>query len=370
MVDQLSSIRIVHGALDEVKESSSGIILRGIVLPESLHKLLRDDYQREAQPLSSQWRILDALNKGEPLPDIELGMRGQGFKTEKDGSFTLLDPVYIIDGLQRVTTAIHFLGQGGDKAVRMGATVHFDTNKEWERRRFHILNTNRLKVSPNVILRNKREESSTIAMIYNLTVNDRPFVLHGRVSWTQRMNKGELVTALTFAKVIGILHSHKAPTQRVAIEELVPALDKALQVFGIQAMRENIRTFFSLIDECWGIKRVQYKEGAIYMRGSFLYVLAKLISDHHDFWKRDPQERKLFVDADLKRKISQFPTNDPQIMNLAGSGGKSREILYILLRDHINRGKTTKRLSPRSSDGMGELEDLETPDEDEDSKAA
>ncbi len=364
MAKMVNPIKILAGALDEVEGSSTGIILRGVVAADSLHHLLKDDYQREAQPLTSQWRILDALQKGEPLPDIELGMRGGNFTTRED-SFFLKDLVYIVDGLQRVTTAIHFLGTNPGAAVRLGATVHFNTSKDWERRRFHVLNTHRLRVSPNVLLRNMREESPAILALYGLSKNDKSFVLHERISWTQRMTKGELLTALTFAKVIGLLHSHKVAGKSNSIEEIVPALNKAVEVFGIQALRENVRMFFNLIDECWGIKSVQYREGAIYMRGMFLYVLALVLADHHDFWQGD-EEKRMFISADLKRKIAQFPIHDPEIVRLSGSSGMARVMLYTMLRDHINSGKRTKRLSPRKQEPMISAED----DYDEEKAAA
>jgi hypothetical protein len=83
------------------------------------------------------------------------------------------------------------------------------------------------------------------------------------------------------------------------------------------------------------------------MRGTFLSVLAKLLSDHHDFWTGD-DDKRLFVEAPLKRKIAQFPISDPEVRHLAGSSGKAREILYLMLRDHINSGKRTKHLKARS----------------------
>lgn len=342
----VNPVRILNGALDEVIiENVKHVILRGVVDPQALHHLLRDDYQREAQPLTSQWRILDALKKGEPLPDIELGMRGDSV-TGREDNYILKDQVYIIDGLQRVTSAIHFLSTNPGSVVRLGAMVHFGTTKDWERKRFHILNTHRLKVSPNVLLRNMREESPAVLALFGLSTNDRSFVLHNRVSWTQRMTKGELLTALTFAKVVGLIHSHKVAGKSNSIEELVPALNKAVEVFGIQAIRENIRSFFGLVDECWGIKSVQYREGAIYMRGSFLYMFARLLVEHHDFWQGE-EEKRLFVNADLKRKIAQFPIHDPEVVRLSGSSGLARVMLYTMLRDHINSGKRTKRLSPR-----------------------
>lgn len=360
---QINPVKIINGALDEVKESPIGIILRGVITADSLHHLLRDDYQREAQPLTSQGRILEALEKGEPLPDIELGMRGENV-TSREGNFFLKDPVYIIDGLQRVSTAIHFCQTNPGAVVRLGATVHFNTTREWERKRFHTLNTNRLKVSPNVLLRNMREENPGVLALYGLSTNDKGFALHNRVSWTQRMAKGELLTATTFVKVVAMTHSHKVAGKGSAIDEVAPALAKIVQVFGVQVMRENVRTFFNLVDECWGIKRVQYREGAVQMKHAFLQVLARILADHYDFWQGD-DEKRLFVNADLKRKIAQFPIHDPEIMRLSSSGGMARVILYNMFRDHINSGKRTKRLTPRV-----DVVALVAEDEDEEGQAA
>lgn len=351
-------IKIVSAALDEVGDT---IVLRGVIAPESLHLLKTDDYQREALPLTALSSILEALEKKDVLPDIELGMRGSDFTTRED-VFYLKNSVYIVDGLQRVTGALHTRQTKPEIPIRIGVTIHFNTDRVWESERFRILNTLQSKVSPNILLRNMRSKSPALLMLYGLSTNDRAFPLYDRVSWGQRMNRGELISALTFAKVIGLLHSHKAPTKRSSVSELVPAIDKAVELVGIQIMRENAKSFMDLIDRCWGVKRVQYRESAIYMRMSFLGVLAKLLADHTDFWKA-PDEKRLFIEADLIRKIGSFPINDPTVVQLAGASGKSRDMLYMLLRDHINSGKRTRRLTSRTGD-------LVSLDDEDDERAA
>jgi hypothetical protein len=360
----LTPVKLFNAALDDAEDSPAGVVLRGALDLGSLKHLLKDDYQREAQPLSSQSRILDALTNGSRLPDVDLGMRGDDF-THREGAFYLKDPVYIVDGLQRISTIIHFVNTNPGKLVRIGGTVHLNTTKEWERERFHKLNNWRNKLSPNILLRNMRESNPGILMLYGISMNDKAFPLQGRVSWSQRMTKGELITARTFAKTVAYLHDHKVSAHRNNVEQIGEGLKKLVEVVGIQAMRENIRTFFELIDTCWGIKSVQYKEGAIYMRGQFLYVLARVLSNHYDFWQ-DDAEKRLFINADLRRKIAQFPINDPEVVRLAGSSGSAREILYLLLRDHINKGKTSKRLAPRNGVSAFEADD----DEEEGTKVA
>jgi hypothetical protein len=350
-------VKMESAALDETHNKD--IILRGVVSVDSLSNLLLDDYQREAMPLTALSSILKAIEAGQSLPDIELGMRGGSYYESQDtGEFTLRDPIYIIDGQQRVNGALHIAQTKPGVSIRIGATLHFNTTKKWERERFRILNSLRSKVSPNVLLRNMREDSKAVSALHLLSF-DKNFVLHDRVSWQQRMLRSELVTALTFAKLTLMLHSHKGRGHsRTNINELVPALDRTLDTIGVTAFRKNMVSFFDLVDECWGIRRVQYREGAAYMRGNFLTVLARLLSDHVDFWK-SPDEKVLFVDAPLRRKLAGFPIHDPAVQNLAGSGGKSREMLYMLMRDHINSGKRTKRLTARAGadvifDGDGE----------------
>ncbi len=344
-----TSVKIIAGALDELPDGR--IILRGVLCTSALATLLSDDYQREAQPMSAQASILAAYDKGQPVPDIELGMRGQNFMSGKDDTFYLKDPVYIIDGLQRVTAARIFLNTNKTDTVRIGATIHFNTTKEWERERFQILNTQGLKVSPNVILRNMRDRSPVVLTLYGLTHNDQNFPLYRKVSWQQRMVRGELTSAMTLAKVTGYLHSHLAPGRYTTVSDLVPALDRGSTAVGIANFRANLHTFFGLLDDCWGVSSIQYSQGAVYLRLNFLTTLAMVLSDHEDFWTND--DKKLFVNMDLKRKIGAFPLNDPEITRVATAGGMARRILYNLLVQHINSGKRTKRLTERQNAQSG-----------------
>ena len=347
-------ITIINYGMDETPEGE--IIVRGVIDSGSLRDLQVDDYQRERSSISSLSDLVNAFKKGETIPDIELGMRGQKCKDGKGGHCLILqDPVFIVDGLQRVTAAMHVLDSIHNVDVRLGAAVHFGTNENWERERFSILNTLRRKVSPNVLLRNRRKTSPAIQMLYSLT-GDKTFVMHDRVCWSQKMRRGELITALMLAKVLGNLCSHKSPTRRNQIDELVPALDCAVEAFGIQNMRDMVRAFFDLVDECWGVRLVVYKDGTSHLKHNFLHVLSRLLADHHDFWGGS-NERKLVVEASLRRKIAQFPImTDPTIRHLASSSGKSRDLLYVMLRDHINSGKRTRRLRPRGGDVAPEVD--------------
>lgn len=343
------SIKVCHAALDE--GPNGDIILRGVIEPSHLHLLQVDDYQREVLPISSLKGLSESFVAKASVPDIELGMRG--FRTiERDGCYHLQDDVYIVDGLQRVSAAQLAIQQ--QAAPRLGAAIHFGTTPEWERTRFEILNAHRTKLSSNVLLRNLKHELEVVQMLVRLSENSS-FVLKGRISWTQRQARTELLSAMTFAKVTGWLHSHLGPTRGTNYADLANGLEKTMRDVGKDVMRDNIRTFFDVIDTCWGIKRITYKEGAIYMRQSFLLALAEVLSGHLDFWR----DNRLFVEAGLMRKLAQFPVSDPQVQNLASSSGKARQMLVLLMIDHINSGKRTRRLKQRQHFAVDETDDIE-----------
>lgn len=74
-------------------------------IPEKLpvaHLAQVDTYQR---PLSDRSDIYQALKDGLVVPNIEIGVRGQDFTCEGD-DYVIRSPAFIIDGWQRVGTAL------------------------------------------------------------------------------------------------------------------------------------------------------------------------------------------------------------------------------------------------------------------------
>ncbi len=331
------SIKVINGALDEYE---GAIILRGVIDPSSFHLLQVGDYQREVLPHAKISELMAAFEKGS-VPDIELGMRGGDFNTREENYF-LKNDTYIIDSLQRVTAAIQQTKKGGDRVPRLGAMIHFKTTEEWERESFRILNQERTKLSPNILLRNLRETHPVVEMIHVMSTQDKGFVLCGRVSWSQRQQRQELITALTFMKTIDVLHAHFGPGRSSRLDEVARGAQAIMDAVGRNTFRDNIRTFFDLIDSCWGVKAIAFREGAVYLRSGFLLVLADVLGRHQNFWR----EKRLFIEKDVMRKIALFPVSDPHVSNLASSGGQARHLLFDLLVKHINSGKTTRRLIP------------------------
>lgn len=333
------SIKILNAALDEVEGGK--IVLRGVIDCESLDLLQAGPYQREILPLAKISELVEAL-KTSRVPDVELGLRGGNYQ-EREENFYLSDPAYIIDGLQRITAARHLLREGNGHKPHLGATIHFNTDEEWERERFRVLNAERTRLSANILLRNMKENNEAINTVYNLTVHEKSFLMCGKICWAQRMQRDHLVSAPTFLRSIGVLHSRFGAGRSHNLDELAAGLQKIMERVGRNTLRDNIKSFWDLFDQCWGIRTVAYRDGAAYLRDTFLWCMGEVLGGHENFWRGN----RLFVEADLMRKIKAFPLADPHVKELASSAGQARKILLQILVEHINSGKRTKRLQPR-----------------------
>jgi hypothetical protein len=344
-----TSLVVRNAALDDSTLRGGSIVLRGAIDPTTLRFLLVDEYQREAAPLTSLEDLVTAFIKGQVIPDIVLGLRSSDFKSKGD-VFTLDGDVYIIDGLQRVSAARHVVATIPDAEVRLGATIHFGTTPEWEAEQFKILNTKRKAVSPNVLLRNERANSPVIYTLFDLTTSpqfQQQFALNGRVSWKQNMQRGELITATMLLRTAARLHAHKGPGRTMGnVDAMTNALEKIVAAVGLSNFRANLTYFFDFLDACWGLRHIQYKETAVHMRLTFLLALTELLSDHTDFWQ-GADETRLFINSDLRKKFASFKMTDPHIAQLCGAAGTAREMLYVMLLNHINSGKRTNRLKAR-----------------------
>ena len=335
-------VRIENGSLDESLASPGDIVLRGRVSPATLRFLHVDmEYQRG---LDDRAEIFQALKEGCVVPDIDIGVRGQDYYCDGD-DFVIRSPCYIIDGWQRVGTALRLLELVPDAEIRIGALLHFGTTQAWEAARFTALNNNSKRVSPSLHLRNLREQNPAVLTLYGLSENDGSSPLRGRVCWEQNMRREHLLPALQLAKTCLYLHRHVAPHNGVRAEAIAGGLQTAAARVGLRNFRQNCLTFFHVLEECFGVTSIEYKRAAPQIRGSFLLNLARLFSRHENFW--DDAGLLLCVDSSWRRTLARFPMSDPHVVQLAGSGGPAMEILYDLMVKHMNSGKRTNRLIPR-----------------------
>ena len=339
----MTDSKIMSAGLQEVDvRGEPTIILRGVITVEDLKRVKYGDYQRELFPQSSRANIITGLKKGDVLPDITLGMRSQRFNTDGD-TYILHDELWCIDGQQRIGSAIEYAAQHPHKKVVLGCVVHFSTTEAYERERFHALNAWQKKMSPNVLLHNVRDQYRPVLMFYGLT-QQAGFVLHNRVCWMQNKHRGNLLSALVGLKMITNLHSHLSPGRSNSIKEVLSSLVQLEAKLGMQHMRDNTAQFWNLIEECWGIRNIVHHNCAPQMRGGFLVTLARVLSDHSNFWRVNGKQ--LFVEADMRRKIATFDLHAQGTEQLCGGSGASLELLYGMLVRHINKSKKTGTLKP------------------------
>lgn len=347
-------IKVINGALDVVDiDGEERLAVRGVIEPMSLAGILTPPYQREILKDGKIDDLKKAI-KTSRVPDIDLGMRGTNMDELGNGEFLFHDDTYVVDGLQRCTAARRLLEEGF--TPHLGAIIHLETDEVWERRRFEALNIGQTSLNANVILRNLAEENDAAKLVY-LFSKSKQFVLKDRVSWQQSMNRNHLITASTYYKVIGRLHSHLGPGRSSARALAQSGIPKIIERIKGSVFTGNINTFFTFIDETWGILDVAYRQHATALKNSFLLALAGAFSDYEEFWDGD----KLSISADLRRKLSTFQLSDPYVKGLASSAGMASTILEQLLIDHINSGKRTRHLKRR--DYIAPEEGVEPQDE-------
>lgn len=334
-------VRLQSAALDE---KNGEVVAHGWLDIEALQNLRVGDYQREILETrgGKKSSLRKAIEDGQRLPDVILGMRGEKY-TPRGSIMMLENDVYIVDGLQRISALRKFAADNPERAleVRVGAEVRFNTTRDTETELFTAVNVKRKAMSASVILRNERNKSNGVATLYGLSMHDKSCAMIGKVCWDQQMHRGELTTALSFAKVAITLHRHVAFGGRhlSSAQSIPKGLDTMANAAGLQNFRSNIVAFFDVLDEVWGVRGIKYQDRATHIRQNFCVQLAGVFSDHEDFWNG----QKLTIDASQKAKLKNFPIDDPTIIRLAGAGHAAGALLYRLLIDHMNKGKAANR---------------------------
>jgi hypothetical protein len=341
-------LKVLNGA---IAETGDKIILRGVIDVFTLHDIKADAYQREAGTMSQLKSLCDAIKAGNQLPDIEIGVRG-GDYTIRDGIHYINSGCYVIDGLQRLSAAKRVLQENPQAKIHLGATLYFETDQKWEKDRFKVLNRDRRRVSPNIMLRNDADVCISVAALLKMSSNDDAFVLKGRVSWGQSMTRVELVSALSVLKTVGALHNHFGPGMASGIDELMRAGDKTMEIVGLNKWRENVRTFFDVLDQAFGVRSIAYRDLAVCIRLSFMRTLAIVFMEHSNFWEGT---RLVVTNKDVE-KLRKFPIGDPGVVYLIkGASASVSPILYQKIVDHLDSGRRTNRMvkwSGAKADGV------------------
>jgi hypothetical protein len=338
----MATVKILNAALDEAKDQT--IILRGTIDLTSLPNLKVDpEYQRENLPGQVRKAAKAYINRM-PVSDITLGMRGDNYHQTDESTVELRDPVYVIDGQQRCAGAEEAIRKGC--IPRVGAVIYFETDAQFERRMFELMGTQQAKISPNILLRNRRLESAAVKMLYDLTL-DPSFPLYERVQWSQNMRRGQLITAMILSAVSIGLHGW-VPTQEFKKQAVL--LEVVYSKIGHKQIGDNIRQFFNVVEACWGLRQLQAREKAPHLTGTFLRALARFLGSYEDFWAEDRLSVKPF---DMGR-LKSLDVHDPEIKNLTHGNESASLMLLTRLCVQVNQGRREKlqhRNVPRDKGG-------------------
>jgi len=348
------NLKLLNPTFDVIKVVDSKgkecdrLVIRGIIDPGTYDAIQADSYQREIIFGAKVRALMHALETS-VLPDVELGMRGDRYQARDNSTvYVIQSEIYVIDGQQRLNAAKTLITKKPGAQPRIGALIHVDSTVDFERERFRILNQERSKLSPNVLLRNACNDHPGLDLIFALSTTGENFILRGKVCWSQRQGKDQLVSAMRVCNATDRLHSRFTnSTSADDSRELSKSLDKKREVVGTNIMRDNIRVFFEVIDECWNLRDVKYAERQPQLKGTFLEVLGKFFSEHNVFW----QDKRLVVNAKARHKLAKFAIHDPDIARLCGAGGSAKQILYGVLLDHFNSGRRTGRLGGDEQNG-------------------
>ncbi len=360
-----TGIILLNATISEGPENM--LVITGHIDPATLENPTTDSYQREfLSPNTGNRSIMKALKNGDRLPQVELAVRHEDYdvletNSLKGGCKILLPgPVYIVDGLQRISTAVLYMKKvltSDDTYVPplLGAVIFLNSNQSWERLRFNDTNVSRQKVSPNLLLNNWADEgddNNPIQKIRALSSLKKQSPIYRRVCWNQRMSKGHILTALTVAKTALALHAHCVPNFGTVkrVEQISEALITLGDEISPSQIALNTSVFFSIIDKVFGVADVAYGQLNTHLRPGFLITLAKLFSDHVDFWC-DQKKRDKFCEVDkVSKSLKKIGINDPGFHNLVTANSKGVSMVYSMILHSIQgSGSRSINLTRRTS---------------------
>lgn len=334
----MSEVRILNASLDEEEDR---IIIRGALDQSTIKFINMGWYQREQgfSHLHTQ-DIVEAYFNGSKVPDITIGMRGNR-TSGKANIFILKDKCYCIDGGQRLYAAAMALRERPDLKISLGAKVFTDTNEEFENEMFCKLGTTQKRIAPSVLLRNRKKKSPAARVLVEMNKHS-DFALKDRVTWDQSRTRHELISGYSFSRVVGALHSHRAPVRSAKIYELLDGLDLLVERIGEESLRNNAIRFFDAIDACWTIRQLSGgRESRPHLKPVFLMTLARLMSSYPDFWEGKERDDFFFPQSYLKR-LRGFKLAD----YVKTSGNIPTDALYEVLRKRLGLNPADEAADP------------------------
>lgn len=330
-------VKILDPSYEDDQETGQ-VVVRGHIDPDTLKYIRFGPYQRERGFSQKHTNgIVSGYFENAQMADITLGMRGARTRDIKNKTATigmaLLDPVYCVNGGQRVFGAAAAKAERPDIHIHLGAKILFNTTEESETELFGTLGTTEVRIAPSVLLRNRRKKSAAVNMLVNALTKDAAFALKDRIAWDQAYGRGELIPGFTLARVVGCLHSHKGGALKsTKVLDLATALDALVDKTGPDAVRANTIRFFDAIDKVWSIRRLTgRRDPRPQLNLKFMLTIATLCSNYSEFWDGTERVDFYFLDKYVKR-LKGFKLED----FVRGTSNRPQEILYEILRKRLN----------------------------------
>ena len=347
MATERKSIKFVNAVLSTLeREGQTTTVLQGSLDRTSVGDLLYDKYQRLVVPGPKQKELIMSVRAG-TVPPITLGVRGSALRDGGNGTFYVPESVFTIDGRQRNASFMKLeeLEPGASPLLRV--LVYFNTTYTWERRLFLQLNLNGLRLAANVVARDLADDYLIIEDLLHLTRSNMVFPLWERVCWEQRFRKGELINARTFLQTCGLVHANFGPTRSSDTEAIVAGNQAVAEAIGSKQFLANVEAFWNLVEGCWGVKNIEYRQSATQLKGGFLSVLARLLQSCPEFWVSPTKKAEaaglrsqLVIGKNRRDRLRTFPLQDPTVVAMAGGnvGKMGNTPFYVMLLDHMNHG--------------------------------
>ncbi len=334
---------IITGAVLDVRQDD--IVIRGMMDPKYITHFVVGEYQREQRSPGRLSDMIAAVIKGKRFPEVELSLRSEQYSEAEPGVYHFYDTLHIVDGQQRSSATLLACQEVIGLETRFAVVVNIGKTIAWEKERFEELNLgkNREAVSNNVLLRNRKEDNPVVDHLWGIHSTDRTSALYKKVAWRQRVYDGEVISSWSLARIVCLLHEHRVPWVGTGFPETVETLNKIGLEFGPLVVRANVKAFFAAIDDIWNIRDIQVKAGAVHMRMASLTMLARVVSNHHDFWTND---KSVCFAPEMITRMRRFKFSDPHVANvLTKEPGRGEELAerFVDTLNHARRNKLRPR---------------------------
>ena len=333
----MPEVMILNGAMENDEDFGfDEKILRGTIDQTCFKNLNTDWYQRVGGFSDHEIReLIDLCLAKKKVEDICIGMRGERYKV--DGTtYTLLDKLYIINGVQRWTAAKLALMTRPDLIIRLGCKIYFNTTAAKENEMFCAMNSTQQRIAPSVLIRNKYQTSPAAAAVYDVCANKK-FVLFQRVGWNQKLIQGEDINGMSLAKIAGALHTRFGSVPSGRAYDVLAGLEKACEKTTQEGMKTNIIEFFRIVNDCWNLTGKRSPA----LNQDFLIVLGKLLASYDCFWDAE----SLFMPDKYMKKLMKIDVETIQesIRTLKKSNINKKDAFFEMLRQKLGLDPFSKR---------------------------